>query len=345
MLRLDQIEARTPIGSAPFTITNPGSYYVTANLAVSSGDAIRISADNVGLDLNGFTISSTAPSANGIAIDLIGARRNISIANGFISSGVTNNGGTFNGGGFGYGIDYTNAAPSSVRVDRVSVTGCLYYGIYLGMNSTVVASCIADTIGDTGLGAGTVSDSTALNCGTTGISANYANNCNGWSLGSGYGIYALNAYNCNGSGATGTGLYAANVAANCGGGTTVSGTGIQANTANNCVGYSPNGAAISAVVATGCYGTANVGWGISCSGAALNCYGSCGSGYGGVTAPTAQNCYGYSGDYRGINATVAINCYGASNTGVGIDATIGVSCYGTSNSGMAESVAYKYNMP
>src|SRR5580698_1789256 len=37
MKSLDQIEPRTPISSAPFTITNPGSYYLAANLTVSSG--------------------------------------------------------------------------------------------------------------------------------------------------------------------------------------------------------------------------------------------------------------------------------------------------------------------
>src|SRR5450631_969089 len=65
MKTLDQIEARTPISSAPFTISTPGSYYLTANLPVTTGNAIVISANNVTLDLNGFTISSTASPAGG----------------------------------------------------------------------------------------------------------------------------------------------------------------------------------------------------------------------------------------------------------------------------------------
>src|SRR6185295_16428367 len=60
MKTLDQVEARTLISSAPFTISQPGSYYLTANLTVSSGNAITIAASGVTLDLNGFTISSTA---------------------------------------------------------------------------------------------------------------------------------------------------------------------------------------------------------------------------------------------------------------------------------------------
>ena len=62
MLTLNQMEPRTPISSAPYTISQPGSYYLTANLTVASGDAIDINANGVTLDLNGFTISSTDPA-------------------------------------------------------------------------------------------------------------------------------------------------------------------------------------------------------------------------------------------------------------------------------------------
>src|SRR5208282_3722482 len=70
MLTLSQIEPRAPISSAPFTISQPGSYYLTTNLTVTGGNAITIAANNVTLDLNGFTISSTAPSATGYGIQL-----------------------------------------------------------------------------------------------------------------------------------------------------------------------------------------------------------------------------------------------------------------------------------
>src|SRR5207302_11387882 len=68
MKTLDQIEARTPISTAPFTIIASGSYYLTKNLSVASGNAININFNGVTLDLNGFTISSTAASATGTAI-------------------------------------------------------------------------------------------------------------------------------------------------------------------------------------------------------------------------------------------------------------------------------------
>lgn len=76
---LDQIEARTPIAAAPFAITNPGSYYLTSNLAVTAGDAITISADNVTLDLNGFIISSTEATPTSTGVLLAGGRVALSL--------------------------------------------------------------------------------------------------------------------------------------------------------------------------------------------------------------------------------------------------------------------------
>ena len=95
MKSLDQIEARTPISSLPFTISSSGSYYLTKNLSVSSGNAITINASGVTLDLNGFTITSTAASATGTAILINGAFQNITILNGFIQGGVTQNNGSY----------------------------------------------------------------------------------------------------------------------------------------------------------------------------------------------------------------------------------------------------------
>ena len=135
------------------TIVQPGSYYLTTNLSVTAANAITIVANNVTLDLNGFTISSTAPGATGYGIELgnVNATTNISIFNGFISSGVTNNAGTYGGSGFAYGIAYPGAVqPRNVRVRNVSVTGCLDNGIYLPLGgSTVVESCTVSVVGFT----------------------------------------------------------------------------------------------------------------------------------------------------------------------------------------------------
>src|SRR4051794_6471308 len=79
MKSLDQIEASTPlIPGAPgvtfnttngtYTITQPGSYYLTGNLTkTNSGNCIHLAANNISLDLNGFTIFGTNGSlANAI---------------------------------------------------------------------------------------------------------------------------------------------------------------------------------------------------------------------------------------------------------------------------------------
>ncbi len=80
MRTLDQLDARIPLqADAPgitvnanngFTITAPGSYVLTADLTVPSGNAIEILSSNVSLDLNGFTLSSTAAVPEGDAIVL-----------------------------------------------------------------------------------------------------------------------------------------------------------------------------------------------------------------------------------------------------------------------------------
>ena len=86
MKTLDQIDAklekRTAISSLPFAITAPGSYYLAANVGVSSGSAITISVDNVSIDLNGFTLSGSGSSQSGIIVS--GSRRHIRVSNGSI---------------------------------------------------------------------------------------------------------------------------------------------------------------------------------------------------------------------------------------------------------------------
>jgi len=59
-----------------FIITNSGSYYLTTNLAgVSGKNGIKIAANNVTLDLNGFTLQGA--SGNDTGIDIPGAQTNI----------------------------------------------------------------------------------------------------------------------------------------------------------------------------------------------------------------------------------------------------------------------------
>jgi len=345
MKSLDLIEARTPISSVPFTISNTGSYYLTANLNVATGDAITIATNGVTLDLNGFTLTSAAPLATGSAIVLarVNGNADITILNGHVRGGVTNNLGIYYGGGFASGVVYSGSLPSNVRVASVSVSGCYYVGIYLNDGSagspysTVVESCTVQTIAGQGIYAAHVSHSTAYQCGSSAIVAKTASDCYGYGTGSDPGVHAVTANNCYGyCTGSGEGLEAI-TANNCYGYTTGSGAGLNAETANNCRGQSTVGYGLAGTTATGCYGSSGVSGGSGSSGliayAANNCFGIATGGGSGLEANLAAGCVGFSGSGSGLYAPTATGCRGDSNSGYGLSATTAINCTGTSTSG------------
>ena len=260
MKSLDQIEARTPISTAPFTIAQPSSYYLTANLNVSSGNAITVTTNDVTLDLNGFTISSTEATPTGTGILFVGAVTDIIIRNGHIKGQVAYSGGNYVGSGFANGIEESGSAPLNVRVTGVTVSGCLDDGIAIGsINSSTVESCNVWTVGGYGIEASSVIHSTAKTCGNVAVSADSASDSNGDCSGSADGLDATySAINCTGSSAAGIGLSAA-AAQNCYGFSVGTNPGLSATIAQNCCGESINGFGLYASVAIGCYGS-SVGW-------------------------------------------------------------------------------------
>lgn len=115
MKTLDQIEARTVISSLPYTITNPGSYYLTENLTVSGGAAgIIVSSDNVTIDLNGFSLVGGASGTNP-GINVPTAHKNLCVRNGTLTG-------------------WTNGA-----ISAVNVTGSLFEKLRLVANSGTAA--------------------------------------------------------------------------------------------------------------------------------------------------------------------------------------------------------------
>ncbi len=184
----DQRTPLTQLGGGTLTIGNPGSYYLTGNVTVSSGNAVAITVDNVTLDLNGFTVGSTSNPASGNAVDIGGGRTNLAISNGNIRSGSTVSGTTFTAGpGFVGGINWNSGAPSNVRVNGVTVVGVRDYPLDVGSDgSSVVQACTVRVCTNYGISAGSVSDSSALQCGTFSIQAQTIANCVG-SLTSGSG--------------------------------------------------------------------------------------------------------------------------------------------------------------
>ncbi|RLJ21739.1 hypothetical protein DJ031_02290 [bacterium endosymbiont of Escarpia laminata] len=89
MKSMDQVEPRVPISSVPFIIDQPGSYYLTGNLTQSvGGNAILINADDVTVDLMGFSLKGGAAFGDGVHV----RSQNVEIRNGtirgFSGSGV-----------------------------------------------------------------------------------------------------------------------------------------------------------------------------------------------------------------------------------------------------------------
>lgn len=121
MKTLDQVEPRTPIGSLPYTISQPGSYYLTTNLLGVAGlDGITISTDNVSLDLMGFTLRGVGASLSGI---LLNPATKVHIHNGNIT---------------GWGLDGINGNNGGAAViDELRVSNNGRYGISINSGSQV----------------------------------------------------------------------------------------------------------------------------------------------------------------------------------------------------------------
>jgi hypothetical protein len=246
MLTLSQVEPRIPITSVPFVITNSGSYYLTASMSnntylvkvgsffiyentLANTNAITILANNVTVDLHGYSLTGISSSTNGI---LIGSVTNITICNGAIS-------------GFVNGVNSPSGGINE-HVTGLTVSSCLDSGIILdGGTGSLVESCLVNNMGMFGIEAGTVRDSTAINCSSAAITAFIVMNCYAVSGGNGDAIDATMVENSEGAS---YGDYY---------------NGITAQMVLNCYGYNNiNGIGISGTIVQGSYGGSDSGSGI-----------------------------------------------------------------------------------
>jgi parallel beta-helix repeat protein len=141
---LQQVEPRTALNAtntpgdadSVFRITQSGSYYLTGNVTGAVGlSAIKVEADDVTIDLNGFALQGVAGSIDGIRP---GATvTGFAIFNGHISDWG------------GYGVNPTSGSPNffnmfAMRIENVTVTSC-QRGISTGrssvLNNCSVRSC------------------------------------------------------------------------------------------------------------------------------------------------------------------------------------------------------------
>lgn len=147
MKTLAQIEPRTPIGSLPFTIRRPGSYYLTDNLAGAAGaHGIAVEVSDVSLDLNGFVLAGAAGSLAGIRV--ASGQGNVTVRNGTVHNWAT-------------AIDAQNASHCRFESLRISENGL--QGLAAG-TASVVQSCSAHDNQGAGISTGedsTIRDSSA----------------------------------------------------------------------------------------------------------------------------------------------------------------------------------------
>jgi hypothetical protein len=289
----------------------------------------------------GFTITSTSLTPTGAAIAMSGSPTNITILNGSIASGVTETGGIYSGRGFDSGITFvidtnninTFGQPVNARVSGISIVGCMTYGIYLGGLSTMVDSCIVQTVGSYGIYANTVNNSTVMDCGGYAIYGYQVTDCQAQCIGGSWGIGAQScAQNCYGTSATGTGIHAQQSAHNCYGYSFGNDYGLYCDVAENCEGYSVSGTglrATSAAINSHAFGGTT---GLAADAVAENCYGRCNTNGTGLVAGSANNCYGYcpaGNSGVGLSAGQANNCSGQNDgNGIGLSASVAIGCNG-----------------
>ncbi len=120
----------------PITISQPGSYRLSGNLTVTGPglNAIEITASNVTLDLNGFSIVGTGRGSGG-------GQGIVGFAPGGTSIVVTN-GSVRNMGSNGINLD------SNCRVEKVLIAGNGGYGVAVTTGSNILYNNIVDNSGD-----------------------------------------------------------------------------------------------------------------------------------------------------------------------------------------------------
>jgi hypothetical protein len=299
MKTLDQIDAklekRTPINSLPFTISQPGSYYLTRNLqfTAASGNAITITVNNVTLDLMGFTLSSSS-AVTGDAIRMNAGLRNIAVRNGVIAGNTTvaisgsfpNQTYTVTAAGFSNGINaFSSPAASSCHFSHLRISGCRTFGLD-GGEQAVVEQVTATHNGSEGILAsnGTVAHCTAFSNGGSGVLASSVTNCIANANGI-FGIVALSGSvnNCTAVANGSTGVIA------LGGNVT------------NCIAKSNRNTGISASSVASCTTDSNGGTGIDASSVVNSSAGS--NGLNGISAGSGSvtNCIARNNEQDGIS--------------------------------------------
>lgn len=146
--------------SPPYFISQSGSYVLTENITVTNTgvDGISVQADNVTIDLNGFTITGPgAGSGNGISQAWTG--RGLTVCNGKLSewSGASRRAVFANGQGSRVvGVQATSNTVGiyvgrNAIVRDCTASGNSANGFHCGGNGSVVSECVAVDNGQNGI--------------------------------------------------------------------------------------------------------------------------------------------------------------------------------------------------
>ena len=149
MKTLQQIEPRIDLQNAPasavdttsatshYVINQPGSYYLSDNIAVTKTNGIQTTVEGVTLDLNGFRISRGSGSG-GVGIDILATSPHATVRNGSIS-------------GFSYGI---NANGRNASFQELTVSSCTSSGMNLSFGALILSCSAHDNSGSYAIAAG-----------------------------------------------------------------------------------------------------------------------------------------------------------------------------------------------
>jgi hypothetical protein len=225
MKTLDQVEARTPlVAGAPgvaisaagtITISQPGSYYLTKNVTITTNvNGIEINADAT-VDLNGFSIIGTAAVITTTSAVALGDF-NIVLKNGLIKGGTVVDGPMFNPPvplGFLHGVFAATTTGRKIHISDLMVTGARETGI-LVRRAGRIERCHVSSCGGGGIvmemALSTVEDCFITTCSgrlgliPVGIRAHTVRNCTAQILATGsqtntipYAIDSVRSEHCN----------------------------------------------------------------------------------------------------------------------------------------------------
>ena len=203
--------AGTEITSLPYTIASSGFYFITRDLTCTATDShgITITADNVTLDLMGFSlIGPGVTGAYHVGIHMNGDSSNVEIRNGTVTN--------FDNAGIQVG---SASGGKSHRIIDIRAVDNVGNGIFLFSVNNTVKGCTVSGNGEYGIYlsyGSTVTGNTAYNNGNDGIYADGGSTVTGNTAYSntGDGIYAGHGSTVIGNTSRSNGAYGINLAIN-----------------------------------------------------------------------------------------------------------------------------------